>query len=249
MNQEEYPGLSDFAAQVLASDECDAVRVRVGKNGRSTTVVPGKGQVDPTDYNQPSELARALRVVLQQAQHGGGRPAWLLEAMDEDGKAIKGLRCSGKKVPFSMPKVDAKGGGELAMLSNIVGPLVEAVVRSNESLRLTNESQAQTIAEMGRERWDRADRFAYLREELATTKLRAELGAGGGLGAEEEAGFELMKEFVGAVRGGGAGLTKDALIKAIEKNPKQAIKLMSDPDVHAKIEQVMKADAKPNASG
>jgi hypothetical protein len=104
------------------------------------------------------------------------------------------------------------------------------------------EQQGETIQEMDSNRWQAQAREGQLRVALAVAEKERELdqlrGGGSGLEPEEEAGLELVKQFMG-LSAGKAVLTKDMLLKAMRENPEQAIALVTDSEVTAELAKFM----------
>lgn len=248
-----YAGIEDYCASVFASEDAVAVRIRVGRNGREVTTIQN-GTVQVEDYDKPSKLSRELSKRARKAQLGDKRPSWAMEALDDGGKVVKGLVLRGRldksTPPAPAPSVSPGGPltieAVLALVNAGTASLTSALVQTVESMRLVMESQAETISEMGQHQWDTAEAMANLKAQLAAATVTAELGGGGeGLGAEEEAGLDLMKTFVEQFAGKGGKLTKSALMKAIDDNPEKAMELMGDPEVLAKLRGVVKAKGNP----
>ncbi len=249
----EIDGLKDFAESVLGNEDADKLRIRAGKNGRTTRTVNGLDAIDLNDYEtDQSGLERAIRRGLEKALRGGKRPSWRVEALNAKGKALPGALTGREETrrvePTPVPKAnDLVDLDPVQMLYGMISPLVQSLTDSMKIMQDVVSTQGDTIADLGRQNWDKAQEAARLHGELERAKangqidlLRAQLGAGeDGMSEQEREGMALLEKFGERFLFGGAGgtggLTKAELLKMIDRNPKQAVALMADKEVLAKI--------------
>lgn len=247
-------GLRDYCQHVLNSDEVVSVRVRVGANGRSTKTVHGQTPVQLEDYiDDASAVESVIKAQLRKAQMGDKNPAFRLEGVNAAGKAVSGYGFSGRRDnKTSKPKATAAVSREQAQMDSkdaAISQLTEALVNVVDSLRLVSENQAQTIADMGRQRLEQAGAMGNLKAELARSQMEAQLaalaGQAGGMGAEEEAGIALLSQFMEAValKNGGGKLTKELVLKAVKADPEKALELLADPEVMQQAQAALAAAA------
>jgi len=249
MHKLSFDGIADLGAAVLASDDAVTVRVRAGRTGREVKAVVGFDPIQVSDYDRPSSLVREIEKQLRKIQLGGKRPSWRAEALDEDGKPLKGLGVSGRTEAapaLELSTSSAKNPGDLAqavaLVQGVMAPTLQTVVQLVESVRMIMEQQGETIQEMDSNRWQAQAREGQLRVALAVAEKEREIDqmrqGATGLEPEEEAGLELVKQFMG-LSAGKAVLTKDMLLKAMRENPEQAIALVTDSEVTAELAKFM----------
>jgi len=247
--QDDFIGIDDLAAAILDQELASTVRIRAGRTGREVRAVVGLDAIDVEDHNRPASLAREIRKLLKKALLGGKRPSWRVEALDSESKPLKGLGVSGrtsKAVTSTAMLPTVKPAADLAqavsLVQGVMAPTMNTVVQLVESVRMIMEQQGETIQEMDRNRWQAQAKEAELRVALAVEQKERELdlvrSGGSGLEPEEQAGLELVKQFM-SLNSGKAVLSKEMLLRAMRENPEQAIALVTDEEVTSELAKFM----------